>query len=184
MKIKKLLIILILVLMIFPIKTNAQSECFEKCSGSTTKCRECCEKFVADKDLGTNTFNATNFKDKYNSNCKKYLNGAKLAVQKTKDSAGCRAILGNVENEESVAWMVQQIFNIVKYAGPFLVLVLSSVDFAKTIVQNDEETMKKAQKKLIIRLIAMVFLFFVPDLVFTILNIFGMVSTDPTCGIS
>ena len=49
---------------------------------------------------------------------------------------------------------------------------------------HEGHIMKKAQKKLIIRLIAMVFLFFVPDLVFTILNIFGMVSTDPTCGIS
>lgn len=186
MKIKKLLIILILVLMIFPIKTNAAPECLDICSN--TKCRDCCDKFADDKSLGVKKFNVSTYKNTYSNNCSNYISEIKKSSKSTADNSNgnldCDTLLGDVTNDKSLAWMIQQVFNIVKYAGPFLVLVLSSVDFAKTIVQNDEETMKKAQKKLIIRLIAMVLLFFIPDLVFTLLNIFGMVSNDPTCGIS
>ena len=43
--------------------------------------------------------------------------------------------------------------------------------------------MKKAQKKLITRLILVALLFFVPTITLAILDIFGMSSNDPTCGL-
>ncbi|MBE6157417.1 MAG: hypothetical protein E7160_01330 [Firmicutes bacterium] len=94
----------------------------------------------------------------------------------------CKSILGDPTKEETMAWLVQQIFTYIKFLGPLIVLILSSIDFAKTIIQNDEETMKKAQKKLIIRLVAVVLLFFVPDFVTVIMQTFGL-SDNPTCGI-
>ena len=89
-------------------------------------------------------------------------------------------LLGNVDDPKSVAWLLQQIFNIIKIVGPVIVIVLSSIDFAKVIIKNDDEAMAKAQRKLIIRLILAAALFFIPLLVELALNIFGI--TGSTTG--
>ena len=87
-------------------------------------------------------------------------------------------LLGDVDDEKSVAWLLQQVFNVIKIVGPVVVIVLSSIDFAKVIIKNDDEAMAKAQKKLIIRLILAALLFFVPMLVELALNIFGLTGTS------
>lgn len=97
-------------------------------------------------------------------------------------SANCNSILGNPEKEDSVAWLLQQILNYIKILGPILVIVFSSIDFAKAIVVSDEENMRKVQKRFIIRLLAAALLFFIPMLVTVLLEIFGM-TTDPLCGL-
>ena len=92
------------------------------------------------------------------------------------------SILGNPSDPESVAWMVQLALDILKVAGPVLVIILSSIDFIKVIVKSDDEEMAKAQKKLITRLILTILLFIIPFIVQFILQIFGIMG-DPTCGI-
>lgn len=92
------------------------------------------------------------------------------------------SILGNPEDEDSVAWLLQQILNYIKVLGPILVVILSSVEFVKVIVQGDDDAMAKAQKKLFYRLMLAAMLFFIPVLVEFILDIFGLTS-DPTCGL-
>ena len=94
----------------------------------------------------------------------------------------CDAILGSTQDEESVAWLLQQVLNYIRILGPILVVILSSIDFAKSIMANDDDSMKKAQKKLMIRLILAVALFLVPTLVTVLLNIFG-ITTNETCGL-
>lgn len=94
----------------------------------------------------------------------------------------CDSLLGNPDNEDSVAWLVQKILNYVQVIGPLLVVILSSIDFAKVIIQSDDEAMAKATKKLTTRLILAASLFFLPVLVSVLLNTFGLTS-DPTCGI-
>ena len=98
------------------------------------------------------------------------------------DCDGANSILGDVNDEESVAWLLQQILNFIKVIGPILVVVLSSIDFIQVIVKSDDEAMAKAQKKLIKRLILAALLFFIPTLVQAILDIFG-ITGDPTCGL-
>lgn len=95
----------------------------------------------------------------------------------------CNSLLGDVNNPDSVAWLLQKMLNYIKLLGPLLVLVLSSVDFAKSIIVSDEESMKKAQKRLGIRLVLAIALFFLPDLVNTLLTIFG-ITTSQTCGLN
>ena len=95
---------------------------------------------------------------------------------------GNDSILGNVNDENSVAWLLQQIFNYIKVIGPLLVVVLSSIDFAKVIVKSDDEAMAKAQKKLGMRLILAAALFFIPTIVAALLDVFGFTSSA-TCGI-
>ena len=92
------------------------------------------------------------------------------------------SLLGNPNDPDSVAWLLQQILNYIRVIGPIIVVVLSSVEFAKVIIQSDDEAMAKAQKKLINRLILVVALFFIPTLVQLILQIFG-ITGDPTCGL-
>lgn len=94
----------------------------------------------------------------------------------------CDAILGSTQDEESVAWLLQQVLNYIRILGPILVVILSSMDFAKSIMASDDDSMKKAQKKLMIRLILAVALFLVPTLVTVLLNIFG-ITTNETCGL-
>lgn len=96
--------------------------------------------------------------------------------------SGGDSILGDPTDEDSVAWLVQQILNVIKVVGPILTVLLSSIDFIYVIVKSDDEQMQKAQKKLITRLILAVLLFLIPTLVQVILSVFGIVS-DPTCGL-
>lgn len=93
-----------------------------------------------------------------------------------------QSLLGNPNDPDSVAWLLQQILNYIRVLGPILVVVLSSIEFAKVIIQSDDEAMGKAQKKLINRLILVVALFFIPTIVEVVLQLFGIMG-NPTCGI-
>lgn len=95
---------------------------------------------------------------------------------------GDHSILGSVNDPNSVAWLLQQVFNYIKIIGPIFVVVLSSVDFAKVIIKSDDEAMAKAQKTLITRIILAACLFFIPTLVSATLDLFGITS-DATCGL-
>lgn len=89
-------------------------------------------------------------------------------------------VLGDPTDEDSVAWLVYLILNIIKVAGPILVILLSSVDFILVIVKSDNEAFAKAQKKLITRLVLAILLFLVPVIVQVILEVFGITgSTIP-----
>lgn len=110
------------------------------------------------------------------------LDDLKDDVNSYNDDSDCNSLLGSTSDEESVAWLLQQILNYVKILGPILVVILSSLDFAKAIIASDDENMKKAERKLVIRLILAVALFLIPTLVSVLLNIFG-ITTDQICGL-
>lgn len=95
----------------------------------------------------------------------------------------CDAILGDVNDENSVAWLVQKLLNYLKILGPTVAIVLGSLDFGKAIVASDEESMKKAQNKFMKRIIAAVALFFVPLLTQVLLGLFGITSDNASCGL-
>ena len=98
-----------------------------------------------------------------------------------KGAGNCKnTILGDPKNEDSVAWLLQQLLNYLRILGPMIILIMSAVDFAKAIVMGDDETMQKCYKKLIKRLLLAILLFFVPSLVTILLEIFGFVG-DPIC---
>lgn len=121
-----------------------------------------------DPDDGSNNGNVT-------------LDDLKEDLNSYNQSTTCNGILGEPGNEESVAWLLQQILNYIKILGPILVVILSSMDFAKAIMTSDDESMKKAEKKLMIRLVLAVALFLVPTLVSVMLSIFGYTSDGQLC---
>ena len=94
----------------------------------------------------------------------------------------CDSLFGDPNKPESVAWLLQKIFDIAKVVGSLLVVVLSSIDFAQVVVKSDDDEMAKAKKKLITRLILAAAIFFVPTITMVLLEVFGITS-DPTCGI-
>lgn len=94
---------------------------------------------------------------------------------------GDDSLLGDVSNEDSVAWLLQKIFNYIKILGPSLTIILSSIDYIKAIVSSDEKQMNKVNSNFVKRMIAAVLLFFIPTITSIIFGIFG-ITTD--CGIS
>lgn len=121
-----------------------------------------------DPDDGSNNGNVT-------------LDDLKEDLNSYNQATDCVGILGDPGNEETVAWLLQQILNYIKILGPILVVILSSMDFAKAIIASDDESMKKAEKKLMIRLVLAVALFLVPTLVSVMLSIFGYTSDGQLC---
>lgn len=98
------------------------------------------------------------------------------------DCTGDNSILGSYNDPNSVAYFLQIIFNWLKLIGPFIVVVMSGIDFAKVVVMGDDDGMKKAQTKLIIRLILAASLFFLPDLIGALLELFNITSSG-ICGL-
>lgn len=105
-------------------------------------------------------------------------------ITKDKNYSKCKSFLGDPTKETSVAWLLQKLFNYIKVLGPILVILLSSLDFTRTILASDEETMKKAQKKLGVRLMCAVGIYFLPMLITLMINIvFGTADANAICGI-
>lgn len=98
------------------------------------------------------------------------------------DCSGSNAVLGNVNDPNSVAWLLQKLLNYIKILGPFIVLIMSSLDYAKAILASDDDSIKNANKKLITRLVLIVVLFLLPQLVSFALNILGFTSHE-VCGL-
>lgn len=95
---------------------------------------------------------------------------------------GSDSILGDPQDPNSVAWLLDKILSYATLAGVILVVILSSLDFLKAIVSNNDDTMAKAKKKLALRLVFAVVLFFVPTITNALLDLFGLTS-ESTCGI-
>lgn len=95
---------------------------------------------------------------------------------------GGDSILGDPNDPNSVAWLLDKILSYATLAGVILVVIFSSIDFLKGIVKSDDDTLAKAKKKLVLRLILAVLLFFVPTITNAVLDLFGLTS-ESTCGI-
>ena len=76
---------------------------------------------------------------------------------------------------------LQDLFNIIKFAGPILCIVLSTMDFVKAAAAQDKEALAKAAKTSLKRLALAMLLFFIPVLINFLFPLLGWVGT---CGIS
>ena len=75
---------------------------------------------------------------------------------------------------------LQQVFNVIKYAGPILCLVLSVADFIKATASQDKDALVKAAKSTGKRVVYALILFFIPTLINFLFPLLGWVGT---CGI-
>lgn len=86
------------------------------------------------------------------------------------DSLGA---FGLKSDDNSVAWLLIKILGYVRIAGPVLVLILTTIDYLRALIQSDDETMAKINKKVGTRLLLIALLFLIPTLVTAVLNIMG-----------
>lgn len=96
-------------------------------------------------------------------------------------ATNCNYIFGNPSDENSTIYMIQKILNYAKVIAPLLVVLLSGIDFAKNTLTGDQDEMKKATKKMLIRLGCAVGIFLAPFLTGFILNFINDTSVDQTC---
>lgn len=99
----------------------------------------------------------------------------------------CQSLIGTVSDDGSdngsLAWILNKLLKYIKIIGPIIVLLLSSYEFLMAIISNNDDNMKKAQNRLIKRIILAVALFLIPSIVSLLLNIFGF-NGDGICIVS
>ena len=98
------------------------------------------------------------------------------------DCSGQNAVLGNVNDPDSVARLLHKLLDYARLIGPFIVLIMSSLDYLKAVLNSDDDSLKKANKKLVTRLMLIVALFLLPTLVSVLLNVLGFTSHE-VCGL-
>lgn len=95
-------------------------------------------------------------------------------------SKNCEGILG-----DELLGFISKIFRWIQIAAPIFVIIISGIEFAEAILQDDKDALKKASNKFIKRLIVAVALFFIPMILEVLLKVFNEVSGgfSSTCGI-
>lgn len=86
------------------------------------------------------------------------------------DVKSCSDIIGN----GNFAKYLKTSIKFIQYAAPILLIIFSIIDYMKALAANDDDVLKKVNKKTIIRLAATLLLFIIPALINVILEIFGI----------
>lgn len=75
---------------------------------------------------------------------------------------------------------ISKAYDILRFLIPVLIIVLSTIDFAGVILSGKDDTMEKAKKNFIIRIIVGLIILFVPFLLEVILNLSGILESKET----
>ena len=89
----------------------------------------------------------------------------------------CYGLLGSTSDPNDPAYWLQKALQVIRYAGIVALFVLSTVDFVKAIVNQDNDALKKAINTTVKRFIYAVLIFFIPMLTESILKFFGVYGT-------
>lgn len=93
---------------------------------------------------------------------------------------GCDVISNDLKS-----WLIQ-LLDLIKIGGLILTLILGMTDFFKGVTSGEADAMKKVWKSFANRLIAVIILFLLPliiEFLFGLINISGINSSNPLCGI-
>ena len=100
----------------------------------------------------------------------------------TKDIT-CKNIFMKNETElNDLGEAMQGFFNLIKIATPIIVLILTTIDYIKAIINQDDGEIKKATQRGVKRLIFGILIFLLPFLLDLIFHAFGLYDIS-TCGI-
>lgn len=75
------------------------------------------------------------------------------------------------EGVHSSIKIISAIISIIKIAVPVIIIVLGMIDFFKAVISDDEKAISKATQSLIRRLISGVIVFFIPSILWALLNV-------------
>lgn len=95
----------------------------------------------------------------------------------------CYKLLGESGEPGTTAYYLQMIFNVMKYIAIVALIVLSTVDYFRAIVEQDPNAFSRINKTTFKRLACCVVLFFFPIILDIFLELIG-VSGSSSCGIN
>ena len=93
-------------------------------------------------------------------------------------SLGAFNITGVCSKMGGLLQIVGYILTIFKIAIPLIIIALGMFDFGKAVVAEKEDEIKKQTKRLLMRVVAGIVIFFVPSIVLFIFEQVGNYSTD------
>lgn len=106
------------------------------------------------------------------SEASKLISGAK-SVDIPVGEVSCAYILGDPNNDRSVAFYIDRTFRFIKFIGPILVIIFSMIDYIKAMVSSDADLIKKTNTKTLIRLLFAMLLFVLPVIISYLLTLLG-----------
>ncbi len=95
---------------------------------------------------------------------------------------GCKSLLGDPKEKQYLAYWLQFSLNIMKYIAIVALLVLSTADFLKAVVEEDKDALRKVLIKTGKRFLYCIMIFFLPIIINTLLHILGIYDNG-TCEI-
>ena len=103
-------------------------------------------------------------------------------IKYDKDSLDCEDALGDPNDPESMRSIVDTSYAIMRMIAVFLTVILGMLDFGKAVTSDDQDLVKKASKKFIKRLVALVVIFILPFIIDPIVKVARGDGND-TCGV-
>ena len=100
---------------------------------------------------------------------------ADLTPGGTPTDVTCDTLFGDKNDENSIAYMINNVLGYVRIIVPILIILFGTLDLAKCVMAGREDEIRKAQSTFIRRLIAGVAVFFVPMLVNIIMDLADIV---------
>ena len=85
------------------------------------------------------------------------------------NAESCNAVFSAKFIEE-----IRGIFRIIQIAAPSLLLLLTSIDFAKVVFSNDKDGMDKAKNNFLKRVVSTLIIFFAPYIVMLVFDLVNM----------
>lgn len=140
-----------------------------------------------EENLKQNELGASNLQEQLESTKDKILSGSiSSSGDATVNSNGldCESMLGNPKDnvKKPPAFYLQTIFDLMKYAAIIILIVFSVMDFMGAVTSQDDNAIKKATSKLMIRIVLCIVLFVFPiilELIFQLIDVYS----PTTCGI-
>ena len=95
-------------------------------------------------------------------------------------AAGCNQVIA----QDLINTLNLYVYRPVKWLTPVLLLVLTSLDFAKVIFNGDDKGMSKATSNFLKRFVAALIVFFAPDIIQLLFTFINNQSLDSFCSLS
>ncbi len=103
-------------------------------------------------------------------------------IKYDKDSLDCEDALGDPNDPESMRSILDTCYAIMRMIAVFLTVILGMLDFGKAVTSDDQDLVKKASKKFIKRLVALVVIFILPFIIDPIVKV-ALGDGNDTCGV-
>ena len=89
-----------------------------------------------------------------------------LTISVHADNESCVGIFG-----EDLIGEIKSVLDVIRIVAPIILLLLTSLDFAKVVFADNKDGLNKAKNNFLKRAVAILIIFFAPDIIRLILNL-------------